>query len=215
MLSDKTWRQRYRDLPATGRASVVTLGLILVVLGVLVSRSASQARPVSLSAAGPAGPVPDPKPFIVGSPLQPGPRQMPVTTTTAPPATTTTSQPTTTTMSPAAPAAPLTVVKPIPPSTRAPAPTTVAAGGCVASMSDSAPPPGSYETVKVSSAPPDAPGSVAVHYRTQTDTYPISTDPSGAASYVFSIGTARSGFTVPVVVTVGPHAACSTSFTPQ
>jgi len=101
-------------------------------------------------------------------------------------------------------------VAPAPPPTAVPRP----ASTCSASVEFPTPGDGGDQTVYVSSTVPNAPVSIAVHYKTTTHPFSAATDGAGNASLTFSIGRPTPGYPVSVTVTVG-SARCSTSFTPR
>ena len=85
---------------------------------------------------------------------------------------------------------------------------------CTASISTVAPIKNSNETVTVKSNQPNSTISISAEYKTTTLTYTGTTDGAGNGTVLFNIGTAVSGNTVKLTVTVRA-ATCSTSFTTQ
>lgn len=94
-----------------------------------------------------------------------------------------------------------------------PAPGGALATACVATLSKTQPRAGSTDTLRVSTAPPNAAVRVLVIAGSSTRHLSATTDGSGSAALPFRVQ--RPSGTVPVdlIVTVGATANCATSYT--
>jgi hypothetical protein len=84
---------------------------------------------------------------------------------------------------------------------------------CTATISNARPTRGATVTVSVKSNQPNAPVQLVINYRTTTMNQSATTDSTGSASVVVSIGAATVGYPVDVAIAIGA-ARCSTTFTP-
>jgi hypothetical protein len=84
---------------------------------------------------------------------------------------------------------------------------------CTATISNARPARGTTVTVSVVSNQPNAPVQLSINYRTTTMNESATTDSTGRANVVLSVGAATIGYTVDIAIAIGT-ARCATTFTP-